>query len=238
MEIKTTRNEIAVPENFVRIEASKLHVDDEFLSFEPGLGWGFSKDCVYFNSKASLNQFANFKEALIADIKQNRNKDFYVPKVDPSIQKNAGTFGISERICFIPGMEPTCDHSLKFWRREANKFLPERGSKLCTVSRYRLYLATIIKNLIERGYMGERVWCYTFHDRDEFSKLCKSVAMPYTYSNKILVDDEGRFVRAGRSYPVESIFSGCSPVIDFAPCRQDEEDIVRYDATGFIILEE
>lgn len=239
-----TKTEIAIPNNFFLVEASKINESDKFLSFDPyDIPWGslrneYEPDSVAFvDYLKRTKRVEKFMEVLKNAIKNSPKCDFYCQAVEPSIKK-AGKFGISDEICFVEGAPPAYGHSPRFWRREAKGFNPEKNSRLGTKTEYILFLGTIVKKLIEiHDVDAEIVWYALTHNRNLLMQKCKEKAIPITDSIKILDDEKGGFVFAGKSYPVESIFDGNSPVIDFVPCELNWEVIDKDSHLGWIVLD-
>lgn len=237
-----TKNEIAIPNNFFLVEASKLNESDKFLSFDPyDIPWGsfqneYEPDQIKFVDYLKRSKrVEKFMEDLKEAINNPQKGDFYCQAVEPSIKK-AGKFGISDEVCFVEGAQPAYDHSPRFWRREAKGFNPEKNSRLGTKTEYILFLGTIVKKLIEDDVDEQIVWYAVTHNRNLLMEICKEKAIPITDSIKILDDEKGGFVFAGKSYPVESIFVGNSPVIDFVQCGLNWE-VIDKDCLGWIVLD-
>ena len=221
--IKVSGNE----DVFVKVPASKLRLDDEFMKYEP---------------KTMRESF--FKEDAIKVIRVGMY-DFLRPVCDPSFDNN-------RRICYQPGNKPAVGKSYDWWEEEAKKYAPERGSRLGTKSEYIAFMAVLIKELVDSGKPVEWAWDAVCNDSKELGHYWNSRADHYHYelsatgdreicgwcdlanTYKILAKDEeaGVFWHAGGYYYVngnERPLAGLSPDIFFG-----EEKI---GSCGWLVLE-
>ena len=129
---------------FIKIEASKLSLTEEFMMYEP-----------------RTQRQAEFKFALALGIVKGY-KDFWVPKFDPS-------FNFSKtNICYVKGGKPAVGQSYKWWKKVAKDFWPERKSRLGTEYEYYAFLAILIKKLIrEAGWDPADAWYAVCDDSEK-----------------------------------------------------------------------
>lgn len=118
---------------FVRIEASKLSLQDKFMQYEP-----------------QTKREKEFK-ALLTEVIRGGVKDFYRPRIDPC-------FDCDSEICFIAGNEPAVGKSYDWWEEIAKRFNPNRKSRLGTKSEYVAFLGVLLKKLIEEGWSKGKAW--------------------------------------------------------------------------------
>ena len=110
---------------FVLVEASKLSLNDKFMQHVP-----------------TTEREEDLKLLLTKAI-QKGVKDFYRPKYDPSFNKD-GT-----GVTFKAGERPAVGKSYNWWKEVAEKFMPERHSRLGTNSEYVAFQGVLIKKLVE-----------------------------------------------------------------------------------------
>ena len=119
---------------FPIVRASTLSLEDEFLKHTP----------------ESENQ-RKFKNRLVEAIKSGL-KDFRAQCMDPSVDEK-------DNICFLANVNPSSNKSPNWWKKNAKKFMPEKGSRLGTLEERIAFLALIIKYLIdEKGYSIRDAW--------------------------------------------------------------------------------
>lgn len=129
---------------FIKIEASKLSLTDEFMMYEP-----------------RTQRQAEFKFALALGIVKGY-KDFWVSKIDPSF--NSSKTGIH----YVSGEKPAVGQSYKWWKKVAQDFWPERKSRLGTEYEYYAFLAVLIKKLIkEAGWETADAWYAVCDDSEK-----------------------------------------------------------------------
>lgn len=157
MKKTATENEIIVSgtrhyqaDAFVKIEASKLSLEDTFMKYKP-------KD----RKEKKLMQM--IKDEIIKG-----PKDFWRPKYDPSFNK-AGT-----GICYEPGKRPALGRSYIWWYAAAQEFMPKCKSRLGTKYEYIIFLAVLIKELVKRGWPVEKAWRAVCVDSTELGHYCNS----------------------------------------------------------------
>jgi len=134
---------------FVLIEASKLSLDDDFMKHGP-----------------RTRREANFKALLVRVIEQGV-KDFYRPRFDPSFVYDDGLL----KLCFEEGAAPgTLKRDSGFyiwWKRSAEAFCPERGSRLGTRSEYIAFMGYLIKTMVANGWRKAEAWHQVCNDSCE-----------------------------------------------------------------------
>lgn len=119
---------------FPIVRASTLSLEDDFLKHIP----------------ESENQ-RKFKIRLIEVIKSGV-KDFRAQSMDPSLDKEG-------KICFCANADPSSNKSPNWWKENAKKFMPERGSRLGTLEERIAFLAVLMKYLIdEKEYSIRDAW--------------------------------------------------------------------------------
>lgn len=119
---------------FLKVPASELSLDDEFMKYQPTLG----KELL-------------FKEEVESAI-QGGLKDFWRPKYDPSLNQD------STNICYVPGKRPAVGKSYNWWKQIASNFKPECGSRLGNRVEYTAFIAVLIKKLVASGWTVEDAW--------------------------------------------------------------------------------
>jgi len=119
---------------FVKVEASKLSLTDEFMQYEP-----------------ITKREKDFKR-LLTDAILHGLKDFWRPKYDPSITKD------DTKICYEAGKVPAVGRSYNWWTKVAKDFYPERNSRLATRTEYIAFLGVLIKKLVEKGWNVKTAW--------------------------------------------------------------------------------
>lgn len=132
--ISTSELEIVASVQLVLVEASKLHLDDKFMRYEP----------------TALEERV-FKEDLTEVIKKGI-KDFWTPKYNPSFEQNG------KSICFAKGKKPATGKSFEWWEKNAKNFSRRNKSKLGKKSEYLALMGLIIKTLMESGWSVEKAW--------------------------------------------------------------------------------
>ena len=120
-------------EMFVLVEASKLSMNDDFI-----------KHATKSDKQKSI------KDMLVSVI-QNGVKDFWCPKVDPSLDEDGN-------ICFEFGQQPETEKSYTWWSDNAKTVNPERKSRLGTKSEYIAFIGVLIKALVADGWSVDDAW--------------------------------------------------------------------------------
>lgn len=119
---------------FPIVRASTLSLEDDFLKHRP----------------QTENQ-REFRKKLIDAIKFGLS-DFRAQRMDASFDKEGN-------ICFHAGMRPALRKSAKWWKEIAEKFMPEKESRLGTTKERVAFLGLFIKYLIEeKGYKVSDAW--------------------------------------------------------------------------------
>lgn len=211
---------------FVKVEASKLSFEDEFMRHQP-------------KTKAEQRLME-----MIKDVIKRGPKDFWRPKYDPSFNK-AGT-----GICYQLDMEPAVGKSYNWWEKVAQKFNSECKSRLGTKSEYIAFLAVLIKKLVKNDWAVENAWHAVCNDSKKLGHYWNSenaikAFEPTGYrpiygffdlanTYKILAEDEesGGFWLASGNYDCGS---NGSPLADLS--HHDDRYIGIYDSCGWLVLE-
>jgi len=206
-------------ENFVKIEASKFSLEDEFLKHE----------------SVSINT-VNFYNKLIKIIK-NGMLDFYVPKMDPSLDKNGN-------ICYKKGERPAVGKPSIWWEKESKKVAPEYNSKIGNENQYIAFIGMLVKN-------GIITWEQAAEESKDVGHYCDSEdakhCLEETGSRPIdkffdlgntckIVKSEVRkfgYALAGGHFEINS---SEYPLVDMENIRYRETDIVK--GVGWITLNE
>lgn len=119
---------------FPIVRASTLSLEDEFLKHEP-------------TSKSQKKT----KEEIISAIKSGLC-DFRAQRMDSTLDEN-------DNLCYKAGERPAVEKIAKWWYENAEKFLPEKKSRLGTNKERYAFLALLIKYLIEKeNYTVSRAW--------------------------------------------------------------------------------
>lgn len=147
LEIMISKKEV------VLIEASKLSINDKFMSFDPKTA-----------PETLIEPETLFKERL-TEVILNEPKDFYRPVFDPS-------FDEEENIVYEEGKRPAIGKSFKWWEEKAK----EIGGHIATRSEYIAFLGVLLKNLVEDGMPIPIAWSIICSDSSETegSKQSKS----------------------------------------------------------------
>lgn len=221
-EIKGTQEYIE--KYFPIAKVSTLSLEDEFLKHKP-----------------ENDEQKKFKNALISAIKSGLS-DFRAQRMDACFDEEGN-------ICFKAGMRPAVGKSANWWKKTAEKFIPEKESRLGTTKERIAFLGLLIKYLIEeRGYIVSDAWkavCNQSKDlghywdskdaKHEFEDTgSRQVGEWYDLANtcKITIDDEaGCFSLVGGGYN----FNGyCYPLAD-VDCFGDPDN--EYDdSVGWFVL--
>lgn len=218
---------VVVPQGdtFVKVEASKLSFDDEFMKHQP------------------KNKAEQYLMEMIKDVIKRGPKDFWRPKYDPSFNKDR------TGICYHPGMQPAWLESYNWWEKVAQQFNPECKSRLGTKSEYIAFLAVLIKKLVENGRTVANAWYEVCNDSKKLGHYWNSENAKHAYETtgcreicgffdlannfKILAEDEeaGGFWLAG---------GDCNFYSDFCPLadlnRNFDRDAVNFGC-GWLVLE-
>lgn len=222
MEIKVSGERILEGDIFVLVEASKLSLDDEFMSHKP-----------------TTKGEKKLKKLLTEAIKKGL-KDFYRPVLDPSFNDDGG-------ICYVQGNEPALGKSYNWWKKVAEEFMPERGSRLGAKTEYVAFLGVLLKNLVNNGWSKAKAWDAVCNDSKELGHYWNSEnakhELEFTGSRKIvgyfdlantykiLAEDKegGGFWFAG---------GGCSRYYPLADLYHDDNrDLSFLDSVGWLVLE-
>lgn len=210
---------------FVRIEASKLSMDDEFMQYQP--------------KTDSEKKFKNLLEAVI----KHGVPDFWRPRIDPSLDKNGN-------ICFKAGEQPAVRKSYNWWCDNAKKFNPGRKSRLGTKSQYIAFLGVLIKALIAEGWKADEAWNAVCNNSEKLGHYWNSVNAKHNFestgsrviagfydlanTSKILSENEdtGEFWLACSSF---DYLSNRYPLTDFSHTYRG--DIYLDRSVGWLVMD-
>lgn len=201
-------------DTFVKVEASKLNIDDKFMKYLP-----------------ETEAEKKLKEMITTVIKGNP-KDFWHPKYEPSFNK-AGT-----GICYKPGMAPAVGKSYNWWEKVAKEFNPKCKSRLGTKSEYIAFLAVLIKKIVENGWNVADAWFAVCNNsKKTFEETgCREICGFFDCIStfKILAEDEenGGFWLAGGIY---NYISYDFPLADLYRFNNRNNDYC--DSVGWIVLD-
>lgn len=221
-ETATSKAEIQFKEEhddniFVLVEASKLSVEDDFMSHEP-----------------TTDAEEELKKLLTDAIKSGLH-DFYRPVLDPSFNEDGG-------ICYAQGKRPAVGKSYNWWKKAAEEFMPERGSRLGTKVEYVAFLGVLLKNMVNNGWSKAQAWSAVCNDSRELGHYWNSenakhefeptgsrkIVSYYDLANtfKILAEDEeaGGFWLAGGNYGNDG---------DYCPLADLDHFYFRVDDVNF-----
>ena len=123
--------EISIERDCILIEASKLSLNDDFMSYEP-----------------RTEEEKEFKTILVEAIK-NGIEDFYRPVMDPSFSDNEKT-----KIHYMAAEEPAVGKSFNWWAEIVKDTEWEIGSKY----EYIVFLGVLIKMLVAKGWTVGEAW--------------------------------------------------------------------------------
>ena len=129
-------------ENFVLVEASKLSLKNKFMQYKP-----------------VTQKEKELKRRLTMLINMGLH-DFYCQKYAPSLNEK-------QSFDYIVGAEPALGKTYKWWKREAEKYLPERKSRLGTKTEYTAFLGYLIKKLVANGWSVGRAWNAVCNDSSQ-----------------------------------------------------------------------
>lgn len=134
---------------FMKIEPSWISLEDKFMKHSPRT---FKERC--------------FMDLLVESI-NHKKEAFYCARFAPSLTEDGKSF------CYEPGRMPAIGKSYTWWESEARRFKHNRESRLGTKEEYALYLATMMKKLVNAGNSIPLVW----------NAVCNDSAIFATYRN-------------------------------------------------------
>ena len=197
----------------VRIEASKLSLNDEIMKYNP-----------------TTDEEKAFKELLSEAIKSEL-KDFYRPVLDPSFND------YMTGICYEFGNKPAVGKSYYWWENTAKEFM--KNLRLGTRYEYVAFLGLLIKKLVESGWSISKSWRAVCTDSKELGHYWNSDNAKHEYedtgsrevcgfydlanTSKILAEDKeaAGFWLASGSYNTSSNFSPFAHLFhEFRNCCQ------------------
>ena len=145
---------------FVKIEASKLSLIEEFMMYIPRTA-----------------RQVEFKTSLSIGINKGY-KDIWVPILAPSFNAS------KTNIHYVKGEKPAVGESYKWWKRVAENFWPERKSRLGTEYEYYAFLAILIKKLIgEAGWEPADAWYAVCDDSERLGVYYDDIGPEFGMSN-------------------------------------------------------
>ena len=213
---------------FVKVKASKLTLEDEFMQYVP-----------------QTDEQKAFKE-LVKTVIQKGVKDFWRPKYDPSLDETGNI------ICYNVGNLPAVGKSYYWWKTAAKQFKPECKSRLGTRNEYIAFLAVLIKKLVANGWTLSAAWNAVCNNSKELGHYLNSekaiarfedtgsreVCGFFDLSNTYKVVEESEpdpgFCLAGGCYKFNS---DTLPLADMTNMRNINNVESKY-AIGWIVLEE
>lgn len=143
---------------FVRVQASKLSIDDEFMKREP------------------VTEAEHIFKELVEKAIKSGLKDFFVPKYDPCGSKDGRS------IYYLSGNKPAVDKRYDWWEKVAKEFDPKRKSRLGTKTEYIAFLAVLIKELVACcGKSVEWAWNAVCNNSWELGHYLNSPNAKHTY---------------------------------------------------------
>lgn len=210
----------------VRIEASKLSMNDEFMQHLP----------------RSIEE-KKLKDRLELVISSGI-KDFYRPIVDPSLSYNG-------KLVYITGLRPALGKSYNWWVNAAQRISNLNKARLGTKNEYIAFLGVLLKKLVASGWNVNEAWNAVCNDSAKLGNYQNSVdghlAPKLTGSNeacgffdlantyKILAgdndDDSGFFMASGCYRSVDNQF----PIADINTVV--DRISPWHIAVGWIVLE-
>lgn len=217
-------------ELFVRVEASKLSMNDEFMQYTP-----------------QTYKERELKMLLEDAIERGGLKDFKRPKYDPSFNEGSN----EGEICYKPGKAPAVGKSYDWWNQVAKKFKPEYNSRLGTKTEYVAFLGVLIKKLVKSGWSVKDAWdavcnnskelghyCNSDNDNDGCFEVtgCRKICGFYDLANcfKILAEDKedcsfwiaGGYCRTyGNEYPLADL------------CHVSDHNDNNHHSVGWIVID-
>ncbi len=212
---------------FVLVKASELAVTDEFLQYVP-----------------RTEKQANLKIAIMQGILAGY-KDFWKPIVDPSFD----AYGDGIRYEF--GKKPAVGKNFEWWKDVADKFWPERKSRLGTKAEYISFLGVLLKELVASGVELEKAWYQVCDNSEELGMyfgvqgleiaigetgmfpVCGFYDFANTYKIVENAEEEKVFSFVGGAYDTNGMVSPLAQLGDRVCSTNAQER-----ATGWIILEE
>lgn len=218
-------------EFFPVVKASTLSLTEDFLKHKP----------------ESVEQRL-FKKRLIRAIRSGLS-DFRAQKIDASIDE-------SGHICYKAGMRPAVGRSVKWWKKSANDFLPEKESRLGTTNERIAFLALLIKYLVEeQEYTISDAWKAVCDQSKDLGHYWDSESPKYDFERtgrrkvgywydlantyKITVEENGSFSlfggyfkNFGKFYPLAD---WCNYDISNYDCNHDYDYEFEF-SVGWIVM--
>lgn len=215
---------------FVLCEASKLSLEDEFMKHTP----------------CSENE--RILKRLLEEAIKSELKDFYCPMYDPSFDKDGN-------ICYVEDAKPAVGKSYNWWKENAERFCPERGSRLGRKKEYIAFLGILIKKLSESRWSIAEAWNAVCNDSRELglgnyrhrpyektrfkSTGSRIIGVFYdlTITHKLLSEDKeaGGYWDAGGYYDPDFEFFEFSPLAELSHEYDRNKD--QNLSVGWTVLE-
>ena len=119
---------------FPQVKASTLSLDDIFLTHVP------------------QDQEERKLMLMITEAIKSGLSDFRAQSMDATLDKKGN-------ISYLAGMNPISDKTASWWQENAKNFMPEKNSRLGSKKQRVVFLAILIKELIEKeGYSVGKAW--------------------------------------------------------------------------------
>lgn len=129
------------------------------------------KDSFLLHKPISANQKRVMKH--IIEAKEEEMNNFRINAIDPS-------FSSEGSIIFLPGVKPAVERSSIFWDKVAKDFIPEKNSRLPDIKEYDVFLAYLIKTLVEkRHYFVREAWKVVCDESQNIAHYCDSKGTKY-----------------------------------------------------------
>lgn len=157
--MKTPKIEIRISKKedyFVLIEASKLSLQDKFMKYKP------------------VTEYEKELKAFLEQSIKGGTKDFYCQRIDPSIRENG-------QIYYELGQKPGVGKSFNWWQYAAERFWPERHSRLGFEREYKLFQGMLIKQLVDSGWRVKKAWNAVCEDSEDLGHYENSKKAKYTF---------------------------------------------------------
>lgn len=210
---------------FVKIEASRLSLTDDFMQHVP-------------KTAKEKKLKARIEEAISSGV-----NDFFRPNMDPSFDKTG-------RIVFAAGISPATGKSYKWWEKAAKNYCPERKSRLGNKNEYAAFVGVLIKKLVSDGVNVSEAWNLVCNEAHKLAHFANSFGHKHMFETtgsreafgfydlantyKILMEDPIR-----KTFPLASGTCHCSsvtyPLCGFFIYREKKEEL--FDSVGWIVLE-
>lgn len=186
-----------IPNNgiWVKIEASKLSLNQEFMKYEP-----------------THPKTKEFKELLVKAISNGELRDFYRPICDPAFDAD------KEKFDYVLDKPVAVGRSFNWCKEAASKFMPECNSRLGTKTEYVAFMAMLIKLLVENGMAIDEAWKTVCEDSKKIGhywnsdnsahelektgsrQICGFYDLGNTYKMLVAENEEGFYLAGGHYF--------------------------------------